>query len=288
MRGWWLWLGVRLLTAWLLAAWLLTGCSAAAVAPARPVVISIAGATALQPVLRELTAEYTRQHPNVVFTFRSGGSTLGEEQALNERVTLGASTLFPPESPTPVQRLLTRTPIGIDGLAIIAHPSNPVAALEMEQLRRLYAGDALDWTEVGGEAGAVVLVSREDGSGARVLFEEQVMQEQPVSLTAVVMPSSHDVVEYVAKTPHAIGYVSRGLVMAASESASETPPRVRVVAVDGQLPTLDALRAQSYPLMRPMYLVSRGEPRGAARQFVDFVLGPAGQAIVARYHLPVR
>jgi phosphate transport system substrate-binding protein len=82
--------------------------------------------------------------------------------------------------------------------------------------------------------------------------------------------------------------VSRGLVMAASESAGETPPRVRVVAVDGQLPTLDALRAQSYPLMRPMYLVSRGEPRGAARQFVDFVLGPAGQAIVARYHLPVR
>jgi ABC-type phosphate transport system substrate-binding protein len=118
-------------------------------------------------------------------------------------------------------------------------------------------------------------------------------------------------VEYIAKTPNAIGYVSRGLVMAQESSAATRTPtpanlvteaitptlgatptpagmRVRVLAVDGELPTLAALRMQSYPLIQPLYLVSRGQTWGNMRHFVDFVLSPAGQNIVRRYHLPVR
>jgi phosphate transport system substrate-binding protein len=145
---------------------------------------------------------------------------------------------------------------------------------------------------VGGSEAEVVLVSREDGSGARKLFEDRVMEDKAVSLTAVVMPTSRDVVEYIGKTPNAIGYVSRGLVadaLRANNVATATPePDLRVVPINGVLPTLDALRDQSYPLIQPLYLVSMGEPRGWTRQFVDFVLSPAGQAIVRRYHLPVR
>jgi phosphate transport system substrate-binding protein len=275
------------------------------------VLITIGGATAMHPVLQALTAEYTRRHPNVLFTISGGGSTLGEEMALNRRVDLGASTLFPPGEPTPAQRALVRVPIGVDGVAVIVHSSNTVEGLTGEQLRALYSGTILDWSEVGGAAGEVLLVSREDGSGSRILFEDEIMQGEAVSLTAVVMPTSQDVVEYIAKTPNAIGYVSRGLVMAQESSvATRTPTpanivteaitptlaatptpvgmRVRVLAVDGELPTLAALRMQSYPLIQPLYLVSRGQTWGNVRQFVDFVLSPAGQNIMRRYHLPVR
>jgi phosphate transport system substrate-binding protein len=263
-------------------------------------------------VLQALTTEYTRRHPNVLFTLRGGGSTLGEEMAYSRRVDLGASTLFPPDEPTAAQRTLVRVPIGVDGLAIVVHSSNPVVGLTGEQLRGLYSGTILDWAEVGGEPGEVLLVSREDGSGSRVLFENEIMQDEPVSLTAVVMPTSHDVVDYIAKTPHAIGYVSRALVMGQPESprvATATPlapniitevvsptltqtptpgVRVRVVPIDGEIPTISALRSRAYPLIQPAYLVSRGQAWGNVRQFVDFVLSPAGQAIVRRYHLPVR
>jgi phosphate transport system substrate-binding protein len=181
--------------------------------------------------------------------------------------------------------------------------------LTTEQLRGLYSGTILDWSEVGGEAGEVLLVSREDGSGSRINFEDEVMQGEEVSLTAVVMPTSQDVVDFVAKTPHAIGYVSRALVMAQEVNAVATPTapnviteivtptitqtptpsvRVRVLTLDGELPTLAALRARSYPLIQPLYLVSRGQTWGIVRQFVDFVLSPAGQTIIRRYHLPVR
>ena len=261
-------------------------------------------------MLQALTAEYTRRHSNVLFTIGGGGSTLGEEMAMSRRVDLGASTLFPPDEPTARQRTLVRIPIGVDGLAIVVHSNNIVEGLTIDQLRGLYSGEILDWAEVGGEAGEVLLVSREDGSGSRIFFEDEVMQGEPVSLTAVVMPTSQDVVDYIAKTPNAIGYVSRGLVMAQESNApatstpdpniitevvtptlTQTPTpgvHVRVVTLDGELPTLTALRARSYPLIQPLYLVSRGQTWSNVRQFVDFVLSPAGQTIVRRYHLPVR
>ena len=285
-----------------------TSCAGTAVATPRPVLITIGGATAMQPVLQALTAEYTRRHPNVLFTISGGGSTLGEEMALSRRVDLGASTLFPPTEPTGAQRALVRVPIGVDGLAIVVHSSNTVEGLTEEQLQGLYAGTILDWAEVGGEAGEVLLVSREDGSGSRIYFESEVMNDEPVSLTAVVMPTSQDVVDYIAKTPNAIGYVSRAWVMAqgintvtntpaapnmitelVTPTLTQTPSvRVRVLPVDGELPTLAALSARTYPLIQPLYLISRGQTTGNVRQFVDFVLSPAGQSIVRRYHLPVR
>ena len=108
---------------------------------------------------------------------------------------------------------LVRTPIGIDGLAVIVHPENSIAELSLVQLRDLYSGRVIDWQALGSDVGEVILVSREDGSGSRVRFEERVMGAERVSLTAVVMPTSEDVVAYVARNPQAIGYVSRGHVV---------------------------------------------------------------------------
>lgn len=295
----------------LACALLLTSCASTAIATPRPVLITIGGATAMQPVLQELTAEYTRRHPNILFTINGGGSTLGEEMAISRRVDLGASTLFPPQEPTALQRTLTRVPIGVDGLTLIVHSSNVITGLTTSQLHDLYSGDILDWSAVGGEPGEVLLVSREDGSGSRVFFEDKVMQGDDVSLTAVVMPTSRDVVDYIAKTPNAIGYVSRAWVMGQNENANATrtptapnlatqgitqtlpqtvpaKDRVKILAIDGVMPTLPALRTRAYPLIQPLYLVSRGQGSGNVRQFLDFILSPAGQNIVRRYHLPVR
>ena len=276
--------------------------------------VTIAGATAMQPVLRELSAEFSRQHPDVVFDLRGGGSALGEAAAAKGKVDLAASTLFPPgivdstntaqsDSATPAADELERTPIGLDGLAVIVHPDNPVDALTLLELRHLYSGRTIDWSELGGLAGDVALVSREDGSGSRALFDARVMDDEPVSLTAVVMPTSQAVVDFVAHNPLAIGYVSRAYVADllgdGPASTNDTPAderavasEVKVVAVEGQLPTVDNLLAQRYALAQPLYLItgpsSAGEHTDWVRQFIDFALSPAGQEIVGRYHARVR
>jgi phosphate transport system substrate-binding protein len=295
----------------------LGGCQqTAVVSTPEPVTLTVAGATAMQPVLRELGAAFSRQHPGVVFDLRGGGSALGEAAAAKGKADLAASTLFPPDmgtstgstqeqaaSVTPSADDLLRTPIGLDGLAIIVHPSNPIGDLTLLELRRLYSGRIIDWSELGGPNGAVDLASREDGSGSRDLFDDRVMGEEPVSLTAVVMPTSQAVVDFVTRNPLAIGYVSRAYVAdllgdgpaSAADTLGATPafaPEVKVVAVEGALPTVDNLLAQDYALIQPLYLITGPSSTGAradwARQFIYFALSPAGQEIVGRYHARVR
>jgi len=237
------------------------------------------------PVLRELTAAYSKRHPNVLFAIRGGGSILGERWLENRRIDLAASTNFPNEAEPSATTM--RIPIGLDGIAIVVHPDNPVSALTLAQLRDLYSGRLLDWQDVGGKAGDVLLVSREDGSATRMLFEARVMDEEGVTLTAVVMPTSEDVVGYVAEHPNAIGYVSRAYVMS-DEAEQEQAIGVNVVAVESRLPTKEEIAAQSYYLSRPIFLLRRKDDAARLQPFIDFVLSPAGQEIVAHFHVPIR
>lgn len=267
----------------LIAVLLLVGCEAVSISTPPPTVITIAGATAMRPVLRELTAAFSARRPDTLFDLRGGGSTLGLEQVRSGAVTLGASTLLPPEDGEPSDGLL-RYPIGLDGIAAVVHPNNEMTSLSLVQLRDIYAGDVLNWMQLGGRDGEILLVSREEGSGTRTNFERRVMVDTPVSLTAVVMPTGEDVVDYVSRHPEAIGYVS----MAYLPATDAQDPPVHVVAVEGVLPTLADVTAQRYPIIQPLYLVSREAPGGRVREFIDFVLSPTGQAIVKKLHGPIR
>lgn len=316
----------RLLHVCLLAtlAWM-TACETTEVAAPRPVVVQIAGSTSMRPVLEELAGAFTERHPNVLIEIRGGNSALGEASVRSGRSVLGASTRMAeqvnpatqtaasestadagatPEVPVPLGTAapvvtvtpLNRAPIGIDGIAIVVHSDNPVTALTADQLQEVFSGRTLDWQELNGDQGEILLVSREDGSGTRQAFESRIMEGAPVSLTAVVMPTSGDVVDYVSKNRFAIGYVSSAFVPAlsqqrgpnASGEEEEEEAAVLAIAVDGVLPADGTISDQSYALIQPLYLVTRGAPQGWARQFVDFALSPAGQAIVDRYHVPVR
>jgi len=265
---------------------------------AKPTVIRIAGATAMQPVLADLTVAFRQRYPHVLFELTGDGSSVGEDRLLAGQVDLAASTLVSPNVPgllfqTRRVSSYTRTPIGLDGLALIVHQDNPVENLTLVQLQSLYSGRILQWAEVGGLPAEVLLTSREDGGGSRQLFDEQIMGDERVSLTALVLPTDANVVDYVAANVPAIGYVSHAYVVSLLSQDSqrtdvESLPSIRVLAIEGRLPTLQSIQEQSYALIQPLYLVSRMRPRGWLQQFIDFTLSPAGQAIVARYHGRVR
>ncbi|MEZ4639156.1 MAG: phosphate ABC transporter substrate-binding protein [Caldilineaceae bacterium] len=276
-----LWIGSLLI-----AAVFLSSCGQAGVAPQEPVNLSIAGSTEMMPLLVELTGAFSDLHPNVIFSLRGGGSTLGESWVADGQVSLAASTLLTEDEVPPD---LMRVPIGWDGIALLVHRSNPIENLTLLQLPISTAG-ALDWQDVGGESGEVVLVSREDGSGTRALFEDRVMDDETVALTAVVMPTSRDVVDYVADHPDTIGYVSQAYTReaAASMVGVNALAQVHVVPIEDKLPNQETLATQSYHLSRPLFLLRRRADRGWPQQFIDFVLSPAGQEIVERFHVRIR
>ena len=322
----------------LLVSYLITACAQTSVAVQPPVTISIAGSTAFLPVLSDLTEEFSLRHPNVVFDLRGGGSVLGVEQLHQGKIDIATTTQLapPPESfveqtadtvlaatpdgtvqtaEPPISTEIVRIPIGLDAIAIVVHATNKLDDLSLMELQDIYSGRIVDWSEVGEESGEILLISREESSGTRQLFEDRIMGDEQVSLTAVVMPTNIDVLRYIASHPTAIGYLSRSYVVStwspnsADSPATATPlplssesrtqnsylaavgselTKVKTVHLDGQAPTIDAILTQQYYLIYPLFLLTRGEPQGWSALFIEFVLSPAGQAIVRRYHAPVR
>jgi len=246
---------------------LFIGCSTSAVEPQEPVHLKVAGSTSMQPLVEELAQAYAERHKQVTIAVESRGSLLEIEMVRQGQVDIGITSWKDPEDES-----LWSTPIALDGIAIVVHPQNQVEGLTLLQLKDVFFGRIWDWRDVRGQAGEIVAVSREDGSGTRVVFEELVMKGKRVTPTAVVMPSSRAVVEYVAEHPEAIGYVSMGHVS----------QEVKVLEIEEMAPTPKSVRRGEYHLFRPLFLITRQEPEDEIKGFVDFVLSPAGQSIVGR------
>lgn len=237
------------------------------VEPPQPVHLKVAGSTSMQPLLEELAQAYTERYEHVTIAVEGRGSLTGIELVRQGQVDIGMTSWKEPEDAS-----FWSTPIALDGIAIVVHPQNRVEGLTLLQLKDIFFGRVWDWRDVGGRAGEIVVISREDGSGTRAVFEELVMNGKRVTPAAVVMPSSRAVVEYVAEHPEAIGYVSMGYLS----------PKVKALKIEDVSPTPESVRRGEYYLFRPFFLITRQEPTGEVKALIDFVLSPAGQSIVGR------
>jgi phosphate transport system substrate-binding protein len=260
----------------LLAALVLTACSSAKVTPAAPATLRIAGSSSLQPTLNELAAAYQTAHPQTLVEVLGGGTAIGIAELRGQEVDLAAVSWQPDAEETRAD--LNVIPIARDGLAIIVNPQNTITNVTSLQLRALFRGETLDWGAIGGTGGETVVISREDGSGSRSAFEALAMGGDRVTFNALVMPTSQAVVDYVSAHRNAVGYVSTGVF-------TDT---VRAVPVEEVAPTAATIRSGEYRLGRVLYLYAPRPASPEIQAFLDFVLSPAGQAIVSRRLAPVR
>lgn len=260
----------------LLVALLLTACSPRDAATPTPYTLHIAGSTSMVPVLTELARAYQEQHPSVLVEIQSIGSGAGMSELQSNRADLAATSWLPPQAPA-IEGVEIIS-VARDAIAIIVHRENPLGSVGLLQVRSIYRGETLGWEALGGRQNPVLVVSREEGSGTRAGFEAMVMGGEHVTLNAIVMPSSAAVVSYVGSHRDAIGYVS----------ASATNDQVRALRVEGVPASPDTVRSGAYHLSRVLGLVANQPVSGEAAAFNEFVLSPAGRAIVARYHVPLR
>ena len=260
-------------------AMLVAGCGEAVATP-EPISLRATGSTAMSALVDELAEAFAEQSDTVSLEVTGLGTQFGLEALRAGEVDIALASWLPPDleglSP-PGQSVDARwraLAIARDGIAVIVHPSNPVQGLGLVQLGDLFGGQTHEWRAVGGwrTQGTVQPVSREAGSGTREAFEALVMDGQRVTPVAVVTVSSQDVVEYVAEHPKAIGYVSMGSV------SSE----VKVLEIEGEVPTPESAGQASYPLTRELWLVTAGSAPQVVQDFLGFVLSPAGQQIVGQ------
>jgi phosphate transport system substrate-binding protein len=228
--------------------------------------VTLAGSTAFQPFAEKLADEYDALHPEVNVTVQGGGSAVGISAALNGAAQIGMADLV--ELPADAAALKAFV-VARDGIAVIVNPANKVRGLGMARIRDVYIGSVRNWKELGGADAAITVVSRESGSGTRSSFES-IVGKFDLATSAIIQDSNGTIRETVANDANAIGYLSYGLVN----------PKIKAIEVDGQKCTTELILAGKYRLVRPIYLLTLGEPAGASKGFIDYVLGPAGQAMI--------
>ncbi len=257
----------------LLVAILVTACGSDTSAPAEKAGhINVAGSTTVQPLAEKLAEAFSAHNPEVEIDVQGGGSSVGVKSAGQGTVDVGMASRDVKQSEMDEYPDLVVYTIARDGIAIVVHPDVAVGGLSKDQVRAIFAGEIANWSEVGGPEAPIAVVAREEGSGTRAAFEELVMGEEALIVdTAILLPSNGAIRTTVSTTPDSIGFLSFGYL---DES-------VKALAVDEVETTAGNAVSGVYPVVRPLNMLTNGEPGGVVKAWLDFILGTEGQQIVA-------
>ncbi len=229
--------------------------------------IVVAGSTSVEPFIEKLAEEFIKANPDVKITVQGGGSTAGIQASFNKTCNIGTSSRHLKDSEQGLKTYL----MALDGIAIIVHPTNPVNNLTEKEIRDIFAGKIKNWKELGGRDNKIIAVTREEGSGTRGAFEELIMKGEAISDACLVQDSNGAVREIIATTPQAIGYISAGLV---------EEGRVKALSIDSIYPSIENFISGKYKFVRPFLLLTKDEPCGLVKQFIEYTLSPEAQKIL--------
>ncbi len=236
--------------------------------------IVIDGSTTVGPIAKAF-ADYFTKTTGVQVTVSESGSGNGAKSLINK--TCDIATMSRPmkdkelaaarsKGVNPVEHI-----VALDGLCIVVHPSNRVNALTKAQIRGIYMGRYTNWSEVGGPNSPIVMIQRESNSGTADSFKELVMgKENPISKRAETQASNGAIKSRVASTPAAISYIGLGFVDAS----------VKPVLVDGIEADVRTVKNNTYPVHRPLFFYTNGEPTGVVKQFIDLPKTAQGKSII--------
>ncbi|MCX6101271.1 MAG: phosphate ABC transporter substrate-binding protein, partial [Candidatus Bipolaricaulota bacterium] len=157
-----------------------------------------------------------------------------------------------------------------DAISPIVNPANPVSNLTVAQLKDIYTGTITNWDQVGGANTSILVVSRDSSSGTYGSWNDLVLKTAGVMAGAVYTSSNADVANEVASNPNAIGYVGLGYLNAS----------VKSVAVDGIYATVATALDRTFPIARPLFMVTNGFPSGKVLDVLMWILSDDGQRLV--------
>lgn len=233
--------------------------------------VSTNGSTSMEKVIGILSEQFMADNSGVSVTYDPTGSGAGIEAASNGSADIGLSSRALKDEE--IAGGLTGTTVALDGIAVIVNAGSKVEDLSVEQIAQIFTGEITDWSEVGGEAGAISCIGREAGSGTRDGFESITNTKDACKLDQE-LTSTGGVIEAVAGNPNAIGY--------ASLSAVEGKDAIKALTVGGVACTEETVLDGSYAIQRPFVLVTRtGEALSpAAQAFFDFATSSAANDLI--------
>lgn len=268
--------------------WMLVGCRQQEASPSNQntnQTIDTMGSDTLVNLALTWAETYMDKHPEVRISVTGGGTGTGIAALINGTINItNASREMKPEEIEAAEKngiTPVNFTVAMDAIAVVVHPSNPVDKLTLQQISDIYTSKITNWSQLGGEDRPIVLLSRESNSGTYTYFLENVIRlgnkesKLLFSPDTLLMPSSEGISTEVRQNPNAIGYDGLGYVT----------PEQKMVAVSHDiqgpyiLPSVRSVIDSSYPISRPLFMYTTGEPTGAVKDYLDWILGE-GQTLV--------
>ena len=232
--------------------------------------ISLAGSTSMEKLCEAMSESFMEKYPDINVTAEYTGSGAGIESLEAGSVDIGNSSRNLKDSE--LEGGAVENIVAIDGIAVIVDKDNTVTDLTSEDLGKIYKGEVTNWSELGGNDEAIVVIGRENGSGTRSAFEELLGLEDACKY-AQELDSTGGVLAKVASTPGAIGYVSLDVV----------DDTVQAVSLDGAEASEESILAGNYLLSRPFVMATMGEiseQNELVKTWFDYIASEDGQAVI--------
>lgn len=224
---------------------------------------------------------YMEDNKDASISITGGGSGTGIAALINGTVDLALSSRAirdaeieqAKDNNIEIKEFIT----GRDGIAVAVNSNNPVQNLTTQDIKDIFTGKKTNWSDFGGNDAEITLYSRESNSGTYVFFREAVLDGEDYASFANLMPSTSSIVEGLKQDENGIGYIGLAYL---DEDGIEGINVAKDENSEYAYPSVEAVVSGAYPISRPLFVYSNGEPEGLTKDFIDFIMSEEGQKVV--------
>ena len=240
----------------------------------------LTGSSTIAPLAAEIGKRFESLHGNVRVDVQTGGSSRGVSDARAGLADIGMASRALKED----EKDLLNFTIALDGISIILNKANPVESLNKQQIIDIYTGKIVNWKNVGGNDAPITVVNKAEGRSTLELFLHYFGLKSTQVKPQVIIGDNQQGIKTVVGNPDSIGYVSVGT----AEYEAGQGAAIKLLPLEGIAASVENVRNHSFPLSRPLNLVTRWEPAGIAKAFIEFAGSPqVNDLIEAQYFVPV-
>jgi phosphate transport system substrate-binding protein len=234
----------------------------------------LTGSSTVAPLVTEIGKRFESLHPGVRIDVQTGGSSRGIADTRSGVANIGMASRSLKEEEKDLQGFA----IARDGIGTIVHQQNPVKTLTNQQIIQIYTGKINNWQQVGGKNAPITVVNKAEGRSTLELFLGYFKLKNSDIKASVVIGDNQQGIKTVAGNPNAIGYVSIG----AAEFSIKNQVPIKLLPLNGIAATTENIKNGTFPLSRPLTLVTKTQPQGLDKAFIDFAQSPEVYDIVKK------
>ena len=238
--------------------------------------LSLSGSSTLAPLASEIAKLIEEDNPQMRIDVQTGGSSRGIADVRRGLVDIGMSSrkLHPQE-----EAGVNSHVVAFDGIAFVVHRDNPVSNLTQKEARAIYSGEITNWKQLSGHDASITVIDRAKGRSEKDLITDFLDLPAAKTKMNLVAGENQQCVKLVSGNKNAIVYLSIGT----AEYESKNSGLLKLLSLDGIEASSQTVKEKTYPLRRPLLLISKEKQKKSSKTFLKLALSPKVNNLIEKF-----